>query len=325
MRWKSHNNSELEYQWYGSWGREAGDGSPSISPGIQAPLPQSAEVCICLQLSRAASRWTAPPCSKTIGCASSALGQRRQPASVSCAVQPSAFIAICCACMLPSQACPLRAARGPHKICSLQRCCCLLQVVLSFRAQQTKFQDEMERLKTENVRIQNEADDKVSDSLQLLALSVVISGTDIVRVQMKAASFGAFCRQLALLASCLCLALLGKLVGTLHEQYAMKVTSLQMAGRSCCSCRGTTAAPPDLQLHSFAAAYMPVRQSSNLRCKQSPDCWLLLLIQLVLALQRWAVETATAQAAAKRLQAVEGCPCVGGRRHLLPYLHLCLC
>ena len=45
----------------------------------------------------------------------------------------------------------------------------------------------MERLKTENVRIQNEADDKVRDSLQLLALSVLISGTDIVRVQMKAA------------------------------------------------------------------------------------------------------------------------------------------
>ena len=68
---------------------------------------------------------------------------------------------------------------------SSQRCCCTLQVVLSFRAQQTKFQDEMERLKTENVRIQNEADDKVRGFLQLLALSVLMSDTDTVCVQDK--------------------------------------------------------------------------------------------------------------------------------------------
>ena len=60
-------------------------------------------------------------------------------------------------------------------------------MVLSFRAQQIKFQDEMERLKTENVRIQNEADDKVRDFLQFLALSVLISNTDMVCVQNKAA------------------------------------------------------------------------------------------------------------------------------------------
>lgn len=69
---------------------------------------------------------------------------------------------------------------------SSQRGCCPLQVVLSFRAQQTKFQDEMERLKAENVRIQNEADDRVRESLQLVALSALISSIDIVCTQRKA-------------------------------------------------------------------------------------------------------------------------------------------
>ena len=73
-----------------------------------------------------------------------------------------------------------------------------------------------------------------------------------------------------------------------------------MAGRSYCSCRGTTAALPDLQLHRLAAAYMPARQSSVSRHKQSPDCWMLLLTLLFLALQQRAVEAAKAQAAAKR-------------------------
>ena len=75
---------------------------------------------------------------------------------------------------------------------SSQRCCCPLQVVLSFRAQQIKFQDEMERLKIVNVRIQDEAADKVRDFLQLLACSVLISTTDMVCVWRKAANLMQF-------------------------------------------------------------------------------------------------------------------------------------
>ena len=206
---------------------------------------------------------------------------------------------------------------------SLQKCCCTLQVVLSFRAQQTKFQDDMERLKTENVRIQNEAEDKVRDLLQLLALSVVISRFDIVCVQRKAAS--PVCSlQPAGSAGLLCLPLLDELVGSLREQYAMRprcLIRLPMVGRHC-TCRGTSAALPDLQ-QVCAAAYIPVRQSSSPQSNQSPDCWKLHNAFWLshCSSKQWRLPKA--RAAANCFAGSGGCPPIGLPTHAQAAVTIC--